>query len=146
MQFRIEIIVNKPIKEVWDYFDDEKNLSKWVQHLTKFEHVSGEKGQPGAVSHHHYEENGKSFMLVETISERVPYEKFEGTMSHKTMDSFLSNRFIDLRDNRTSITCDIDVKFNTIIFKIMGPFMKGMMMKRMKGDFDRFKECVEQGK
>lgn len=146
MKLSYQMIINKPVKEVWDYFDDEKNLPKWLENLKSFEHVSGEAGSPGAVSHHNYLENGKEFTLVETIKERVPYEKFTGTMNHKTMNTDIEHYFTDLQDGRTSISCNMDVKFNTFVFKLLGPFMKGMMSKRMMGDFNRLKDCIENNK
>ena len=44
MEYKLDIIINKPVAEVIQLFDDPENLKKWQPELVSFDHVSGEAG------------------------------------------------------------------------------------------------------
>ena len=47
MNFQSEIIINKPVREVFKYTLDIKNLSRWVDGFQKYKVVSGKARKPG---------------------------------------------------------------------------------------------------
>ena len=50
MKYTREVVIDLPRDRVIELFDDADNLPKWQEGLQRFEHVSGEPGQPGAKS------------------------------------------------------------------------------------------------
>ena len=144
MKVTTSIIINKPVKEVWDFFDDPDNLKFWLRGFQKFEHLSGTRGEPGAKSKHSYEENGKIIEMIEEIVVRDKYKEFSGILNHDIMTSNLSHKFEDLGNGTTRLDSTVETKFKPFMLKMLGPLMKGMLRRRQSADFKRFKECVER--
>ena len=70
MKLKFESVIDASLDTVWAAFDNPDNLPRWQQNLESFNHISGEPGQPGAVSDLIYDEEGKKVVLKETIMER----------------------------------------------------------------------------
>ena len=142
MKYSIELILNKSRDEVWDTFDSLENLYKWQPSLKEFNLESGEAGQPGAKSRLKYRERNKDYEMIETITSRNKPEEFSGAYEMKGTKNFITNRFFDLGEDKTKWELVSEFKFGGI-FKLLSPFMKGMIVKRTRTDMNRFKELVE---
>lgn len=140
-----KIIINKPVKEVWDFFDNPDNMHLWLTGFKRFEQISGEKGTVGAKARHIYENRGKTFEMIEEITKREEYKNFSGTLSHKSMESTIETNFEDLNHNRTSIICLVNVKFKSLFLKIFGKLMQRPFQKRQDKDFNTLKSVIESG-
>jgi len=53
------VIINKPIKEVWEFFKDPDNLKLWLGGFQRFEQVSGTPGTVGAKAKHWLAKDGE---------------------------------------------------------------------------------------
>ena len=121
MQFTETVILDKPIDAVWAAFDNTENLFKWQPSLTDFRHMSGEPGQPGAVSELTYREGKRTMVLTETITERdVP----EGRALSRAVGIFPglrcsrnTNLYISLRSvyDTTDRTRDSDILTRSVL-------------------------------
>ncbi len=143
MKFSHEVVINKSREDVWRLFDNPDNLKKWQPALKSFEHQSGRPGQAGAASKLIYEENGREIVLIETIESRNYPEEFSGSYSSSHATNHLTNRFIALDDRATKWAVDCEFVFHVFFLKLFGPLMKGMFVKRVTGDMNRFKEFAE---
>ncbi len=76
MLIESRIIINKPVKMVWDFLNDPNNLKLWIAGFQKLEPVSGTPGTVGARARHYFKEKGKSVVLDEEITEVIPEKKF----------------------------------------------------------------------
>ncbi len=142
MKYSIELIINKKRDEVWDKFDSVKNLYKWQPTLKEFNLESGEAGQPGATSKLRYHENKRDIEMIETITVRIKPEEFSGTYEMKGTKNSIKNKFTEIKENQTKWELDSEFEFGGI-YKLMSPFIKGMIVKRTKTDMNRFKDLVE---
>lgn len=68
MRFTLELPINKSRAEVWKAFDNPENMKKWQPALVSFQTISGNQGQPGALSKLTYREREREFSLMETIT------------------------------------------------------------------------------
>ena len=143
MKFKLELPINKPRADVWKAFDNVENMKKWQPTLITFEPVSGTPGQPGAVSKLTYEEGGREFALIETITHREEPNRFDGIYENNFADNVIKNTFIEHDKNQTRWVMETEFKFKTLLMKIMGPLMKKNLVKRTQGDMKRFKEMAE---
>jgi hypothetical protein len=143
MKFSLELSINKPRVEVWKAFDNVENTMKWQPSMTKFEHVSGTPGQPGAVSKLTYSENGREFFLMERITFRAEPERFDGVYENEFADNVIRNTFIAINENETLWKMETEFKFKTVVMKVVGPLMKKNFVKRTEADMQRFKELAE---
>ena len=141
MKFTNERIIQASREAVWQAFDNTENLKKWQPTLQQFEHQSGQPGQPGAVSRLVYDENGRTVILIETITERNMPDSFSGTYDNSTVFNAITNHFEVLDDNRTKWIMETECRFKGL-FRLMAPFVKGSLKKRNDEDMDRFVALV----
>lgn len=138
------VVIHKPVKEVWNFFDNPDNMPLWLTGFKRFEHVSGTPGKPGAVSKHYYEMNGRSIEMTETITVRNEYSEFAGTMANQWMVSNLKTTFRDLGNGTTEMTSDVDSAFIPFFLRVFGPLMmKKGFQKRQDEDLKGFKTVLE---
>jgi len=97
-----QVVINKPVEEVWNYFDNPDNMTKWLTGLQSFEHLSGTPGEVGAKSKHTYDNNGKTIVLIEEITSRIANKELKGTLTHDMMESIMDNQFEDLGTDEPS--------------------------------------------
>jgi uncharacterized membrane protein len=138
------VVINRPVKDVWDFFDNPANMPLWLKGFKYFQHLSGTPGGVGARSKHVYEDRGRSFEMIEEITQRIPMREFSGTLTHKAMTSTIVNQFEDLGNGKTALTATVETRFTSYWFKILGPLMKGSFQKRQDSYLQRLKKCVEE--
>ena len=141
-----KIIINKPIKEVWNFFENPDNLKYWLSGFQKVEHVSGVPGTAGAKAKHYFLERGKELVLDEEIIEVIPEKKFAGTLGSSMMVNTVTNYFNDLGNGQTEYLLSSDTQFKGFLWKQIGPLMKGEFKKRQERDLQALKQVIENGK
>ena len=76
MKIDNSIIINKALKEVWEFAMNTDNLVKWIKKLKSFESISGSPRTVGGISKHVYEEaNGKEIEMTEKVEKLKLIEK-----------------------------------------------------------------------
>lgn len=143
MKVESKVVIERPVDEVWQFFDNPDNMGRWLRGFKRFEPLSGEPGQPGAKARHVYEERGRKLEMVEEVTAREEHERFEGRLTHKTMESDLTTTFRDLGEGRTELICSVDTHFRSFPLRLFGPLMKGTFQRRQDGDFQRLKQVIE---
>ena len=137
------VFIDKPIQEVWSFFDNSDNMPQWLTGFVEFKPLSGEPGTIGARALHVYDLNGRMFELEETITDKVPFERFAGILSNPSMESHMETLFTDMGDGRTKLLSISDVKFKSWMFRLMGRFMKKGFQSRQDADLNRLKQAIE---
>ena len=126
-----------------ELFDNSDNMSKWQPNLLSFEHVSGQPGQVGAVSHLKYKMGWREFDMVETITDRNVPDRFAGTYRTNGMVSDVDNRFEELGPNRTNWTVHYDHQSSGFMMKLMSWLMPNLCKNESQKFMNRFKEFAE---
>ena len=137
------IVINKPIKEVWSFFENPDNLKLWLSVFQKVEHVRGVPGTAGAKAKHFFLEKDKELVLDEEIIEVIPEKKLVGTLGSSMMVNTVTNYFNDLGNNQTEYSISSDTQFKGFLWKQLGPLMKGEFKKRQEKDLQTFKYILE---
>jgi hypothetical protein len=137
------VIINKPIKVVWEFFIDPGNLKLWLSGFQRFEHISGTPGTAGAKAKHYFLERGKELVLDEEIITVIPEKKFAGTLSSPMMVNTITNYFNDLENDRTEYSLSSDIQFKGFLWKQIGPLMRGEFKKRKEKDLQTLKQVLE---
>lgn len=145
MTISTTITINKPIKEVWDFYDNPDNLKLWLTNFKSFELISGNPGEAGTKAKHIYEEKGRTIVMYETITEKIPYQKLSGVLSMpKMMETTIENVFKETGNDTTEMNCTTDTKFIMFSLKFFGFLMKKAFQKRLDDDLNRLKKVIEQ--
>jgi uncharacterized protein YndB with AHSA1/START domain len=142
MKHHAELLIEAPRELVWEVFDNPDNMSKWQPTLTAFVHKSGSAGQPGAISELTYEENGRTIVMTETITERRDQEFLAGTYETQFGTTTVVNRFESTSDGNTrwSVWCRFQFRG---FMKVMALFIAGSIRRRTNDDLGRFKLLAE---
>lgn len=144
ISYSSEISVDKPVKEAWAVMNDESKISEWLQGITKVEHVSGEKGAVGAVTHYTVSDNGQESIIVETIKAINPEEsiamdfEMEGVMY---MDYHLD---FSEKDGTTHIKSSTKTNGIGLFMRSMISFMKKTMQAQEDENMNNLKKLIEE--
>jgi len=137
------VIINKPIREVWEFFKNPGNLKLWLGGFLRFEQVSGTPGMVGAKAKHYFLEKGKELVMDEEIIDVILQKKFVGTLGSPMMVNTVTNYFNDLGNNKTEYSLSSDTQFKGFFWKQVGPLMKGEFKRRQENDLQRLKQVLE---
>ena len=140
-----KVIINRAVKEVWEFFKDPDNLKLWLSGFQKFEHVSGIPGTVGAKAKHHFLERGRKLILDGELTEVVPEKKIIGILDSSMMVNEVTNSFTDLGNDQTEVLLSSDTQFKGFFWKQAGLLMKGEFRKRQEKDLQTLKQVLENG-
>jgi carbon monoxide dehydrogenase subunit G len=142
MKYTCETEINKPIGTVVELFDNPDHMSKWMEGLQSFEHLSGTPGQPGAKSRLKFKHGNREMELIETIIVRNLPKEFSGTYEAKGIYNHLTNRFTAANANTTKYSSEVEFQFSGMM-KLFGFLMPGMFKKQSVKYMNAFKHFVE---
>jgi carbon monoxide dehydrogenase subunit G len=145
MKFRSEIIINKQIKEVYQFTINPKNLSRWVDGFEKYKLVSGKVRQVGSIGIQIYNDKEGKLEVREEVLAHEPGKSLKTHLSHKNMETILDLHFLD-QGNSTKLAAEAAVKLKPLVFNLMAPFVKNPKKKQQLADLKRLKRCIEQKK
>jgi len=148
MKYTREVVIDLPRDRVIELFDDADNLPKWQDGLQRFEHVSGEPGQPGAKSRLVYDHRGRGWELIETITERNLPDEFTAIYETEGVWNLMKNRFEEEGPNRTRWIAESEFRPLGLKMKLMAILLRPMFtsttMKTLR-DFKAFAEGEGRG-
>jgi len=136
MKLDCEVIIDKPLQEVWDYSNNPDNLPKWLNDFVRYEHLSGDMNAPkvGDTSNHTYDQNGKEFVMHEEIVAYDAPRHVKLLMTSSWFDMEIVNNFEEVFPSKTKLFVGAE-------FVRMGLIMKVMMLfsskKKMQADHER---------
>jgi uncharacterized membrane protein len=143
MKYTSEIEINKPVDKVVELFDNIDNMSKWMEGLQSFEHLSGTPGQVGARSRLKYKMGKREIEMIETITVRNLPHEFSGTYEAQGVHNIVTNRFTPLPGERTRYSTEQEFQFKGFM-KIIGFLFPGAFKKQTKKYLVAFKDFAER--
>lgn len=142
MKLRTEVIIDADRRTVWRLFDNPDNMPRWQPTLKSFKRVEGEAGQPGAVSELIYDENGREIRMIECVTERREPDFMAGSYASDFGTAIIVNHFEEVSDDQTRWVAYWNYTFKGF-FRLLSPFFRRSMQKRLDDDLQRFKLFVE---
>lgn len=134
MKYQTEIEINQPIAKVIELFDNTDNMSKWMEGLQSFEHISGTPGQPGAKSRLKFKMGNREMEMIETVITRNLPDEFTGMYESNNGINIVKNRFVKISDVKTKYINEQEFQFKgfmKIIAWLMSDSFKKQSMKYM---------------
>lgn len=140
--YQSEVIIDKPIEEVWAITQDESRITEWLSEVKRMEHISGEKGEVGAVSKIYVEQNGEEMFMEETITAKKHQEMMAMTF---TMDFMNMDYEMHLEDmgGKTKVWSTSTTVGNGIFAKSLLAFMGGAMKQQEDVNMQKLKSLAE---
>jgi hypothetical protein len=144
MEYKLDIIINKPVAEVVALFENPDNLKEWQPELVSFEHLSGDKGQPGSKSKIVYLMGKRECEMIETIERNELPEMFIATYETNGVVNRMENQFKAVGSDQTHWTANNEFQFTSLGMKLMGFFMKKAFPKQSMQYMQQFKDFAEK--
>ena len=139
------IDINQSLDKVAELFADPNNLKEYQDGFIRKTHISGNKGQVGAVSKMYYKHGKNEMELTETITKNdLPYT-FEASFHHKHMDNTMKCNFIALNDNKTRYEYEYEyTRINWVMPRLMAILFPSMYKKPAEKWLRQFKAFAEK--
>jgi uncharacterized protein YndB with AHSA1/START domain len=139
---KVTVTVNASVDKVWDIFMNPDYLKHWLQGLVSIEHLNGPHGKKGSTSKMKFMERGKELEIIEKVLLVNPMQQYSFDMQHQGLSTLADVRFVSI-GHVTEIIQAVQFSPKGIFMKLMMPFMKGAMEKRMTNDLKKLKEFIE---
>jgi uncharacterized membrane protein len=143
MKYTVEIVINKPLDQVIELFDNTDNMYEWMEGLQAFEHISGVPGQVGATSRLFFKIGKREFDMIEKITVRDLPHEFSGTYEVSGVFNLVKNKFEKLSENKTKYITENEFQFNGMFMKILAFLMPGAFKKQSIKYLEAFKKFAE---
>lgn len=142
MKFTSEIEINVPVSRIVELFDNADNLTKWMDGLQSFDHLSGVPGQPGAKTKMVFKMGSREIEMIETITVRNLPDEFTATYDADGVINIVKNRFIKLPESKTKYITENEFQFKGFM-KIIALLMPGSFKKQSYKFMEDFKKFAE---
>jgi carbon monoxide dehydrogenase subunit G len=143
IEYDCEITVDKPLQECWDVTQDPAKMTEWMSGFKRFEHVSGEPGQVGAVSNVIFESNGSEVVIKETIIQIIPNHSIEMSFENDMMQMEYVMR-MKANGESTEIETYTLVEGNDMITKSFIALDPGAFRSQEDTNLDMLKKTIEE--
>ncbi|NNF56209.1 MAG: SRPBCC family protein [Acidimicrobiales bacterium] len=146
LKLEYEVIVDKPIQEVWDYSNNPDNLHLWLNDFLRYEQLTGDRHNPkvGDTSNHTYSQGKSEFTMLEKITAYDPPHHIKLFMTSKMMDMEIVNNFEAVDADRTRLFAGAEFVRLGLIMKVMFLITpKKKMQADHKKQIDKLKELIE---
>ena len=144
MKYTVDVVIDRPIDEVVENFDDPEKLKEWMQGLESFEHIEGTPGEVGAKSKLHFKMGKRELDMIETITVKNLPDEFGGTYEADGVFNTNLIRFEETGSNQTRMSMDTKFEMQTLMMKLMGFFMPGAFKKQSRKNLEDFKAYAEK--
>jgi len=117
-------------------------MSKWMEGLQSFEHLSGSPGQAGAKSRLKFKMGKREIEMIETINTRNLPDEFSGSYEAKGVFNIVKNSFKKISPTKTKYITEQEFQFKGLM-KIIAFLMPGAFKKqsiKYQVDFRNFGE------
>lgn len=141
--FEVHTTISKPVEVVYQAFIDPDNMLKWTKYLVKFEIIKGGFGEPGALAHLHYNQNGRTYIMEDRLEYLDPCKKIISQVSGNGLFARVETTFISIGD-KTEINLKWDGRGDKLILKILLPLLRNKIKKGAQAEIEKFKALVEE--
>ena len=144
MEFTCSIVINKPQKQVAEYFANPLYLKEYQDGFLRKELQSGTAGEDGAISNMYYKQGKREMLLEETILKNELPESFFANYHHEHMDNTMCCVFTAMDEQTTRYDSTIHyTAFRGFLPKLMAKFFPSIFKKQVKKWMVNFKAFVE---
>lgn len=142
MKYDIDIVIEKPLKEVVELFTNPDHIKDWQTGFESLEHLSGEEGLTGAKSKLNYNMGKRKIEMIETIEKNELPKMFIAIYEAKGVWNRIENEFLAIDQNKTQWKTKNEFKFSGFM-KLMGFLMPKAFKKQSRMYLEQFKAFAE---
>ena len=141
--YSAEVVVNKPIEEVFKTFNNSENIKNWIPEIKSFNVVSENPGKTGSIYKIVIDANGEEITMTEKVLAFVPNEKvtlfFDAENMLKRDDYVFTSK-----EGVSTITLNSSCQSESYIMACMFPYFKSVFKEQDQSYLNNFKAFAEQ--
>ncbi|MEO9571513.1 MAG: SRPBCC family protein [Polaribacter sp.] len=141
--YSAEVMVNKPIEEVFKTFNNSENIKNWIPEIKSFDVVSENPGKTGSIYKIVIDANGEEITMTEKVLAFVPNEKvtlfFDAENMLKRDDYIFTSE-----EGVTTITLNSSCQSESYVMACMFPYFKGTFRDQDQSYLNNFKAYIEK--
>lgn len=139
----IQLDIKRPVEEVFDYITDHINMGEWIPQILKSEDTSDGGPQPGATFSQLIKSPGPHLEMTFEIVEYQPPRKYVYKSTTGPVPVWSIFDFERQSAGSTQLTYTEEVNPTDFLSKLMKPYLKRLIRKKLKADFLRLKAVLE---
>ena len=140
--YTAQISTNKPIKEVFNTFNQPGNVQKWIPEIKSIDTLNLNPGFSGSTFKMVVDNQGQEITMTEKVLAYVPHEKvtlfFDAENMLKTDDYVFTEQ-----DGITTVTLNSSCQSDSYIMACMFPYFKGVFQEQDQTYLNNFKDYLE---
>jgi uncharacterized membrane protein len=141
--YQAEVSVNKSLSEVFESFNNSKNIKNWIPEVKSFTVLNENPGKIGSIYKIVIDNNGQDITMTEKVRAYVKNEKvtlfFDAENMLKKDDYIFTEK-----DGITTIQLNSSCQSDSYIMACMFPYFKGTFKEQDQGYLNNFKAYVEK--
>lgn len=140
--FEISTVIRRPVDTVVAALTKAENHPFWTKHLQRFEVVSGEAGEAGAVGRLHYLQNGRRYVMEDRMLEAEPGRRYVSQVKGDMLEAIVETRLAPENDG-TRMTILWTGRGTRFPLNFILPLMRRRMIRESREELDTFRNLVE---
>ena len=140
----ITVEVDAPVDKTFDIFNKPGTMGEWLEGFVSMEILEGEQNEVGAKYKLTFEENGKQFSMVETITEFDENQRVGFDLTDDHGGDFHMNITFTEKDGKTTIAETMTGSSSGIFGNAMMALMKGSINKQKTGWYEKLGDYIEK--
>jgi uncharacterized protein YndB with AHSA1/START domain len=128
---------------IFPYFTEPERLKQWVGGLIETVPLTDEGPRVGAKSREVVEENGRRMVFESEILHLHPNRLLEVELRGDALEA-VSRYELKGIDDGTRVSHAMHVAYNGLFMKLLSPFIRRAVQRKLAADFVRLKEVVEK--
>lgn len=142
MKYTLDIIINKPIDEVVNLFNNPENIHVWMEGLQSVDILEGVPGKKGAKCALKFLHGNKETEMIETILESDLPNRLVKTYDSKGVNNIIFTSMESVEGNKTKYISTQEFKMHGFM-KVVAFLAPGMFKKQTKKILTNFKNFAE---
>lgn len=144
-KYTTEVVINKPVAEVFANFENPEALKKWMPDVKSIEPINETQQKLGSTYKMVVDNQGQEMEMTEKIMAYVPNEKMTFQFITDGMQKTDDYNFI-AEGNTTKVVQNSTVRASTFMLACTFPWFKGRFKKLSQNYMNQFKQFVEEKK
>jgi len=142
-EYENSVIVNKPAEQSFKVFTDVLKLSEWIPGFKRVKLLSGKQNETGSIIEMMLEQEGKTFILTQKITNYKENELFAFALDNDVLSNNCEIKFIS-KGTSTEIISSNHITGKNIFWKSLFVFSHSYFKKQSKEMYENLKKVIEE--